>query len=99
MWNHHRIRYVRNSECPGGRPDVLFFASQLSGARNCGYSVTQSDLKLAESQCEDPSLLGCSTEFLKLATIIMKEKNIPMPKNVAEGQALVKTLLDEIDQL
>ena len=27
LWNTHRIRKVRNSECPAGRPDALFFCS------------------------------------------------------------------------
>lgn len=29
LWNTYYIRRVRNSECAGGRPDVLYFTPQL----------------------------------------------------------------------
>ena len=31
MWSNHRIRFVGNSECPSGRPNVLYHAPQLTG--------------------------------------------------------------------
>lgn len=30
-WNHHRIRNSRNSETPGGIPEVLYFLPEQSG--------------------------------------------------------------------
>ena len=99
MWNHHRIRNVRNSECPNGRPEVLYHASHLSGGRNCGFSITRSDIILAKSFCMEPSLLGCSEEFMKLANVIMKENGLKMPENADEGKRLAEFLLHEIELL
>ena len=76
LWNYHRVRRVRNSESPPGRPDVLFFSPHLTGGRNCSYSTSTTDVELATRFCVEPSALGCSDEFLELATIIMREQNI-----------------------
>mgnify|MGYP001056266748 CR=1 FL=1 len=99
MWNHHRIRNVRNSECPNGRPEVLYHASHLFGGRNCGFSISRSDIIHAKSFCMEPSLLGCSEEFMKLANVIMKENGLKMPENADEGKRLVEFLLHEIELL
>ncbi|XP_066933073.1 uncharacterized protein [Clytia hemisphaerica] len=29
LWNSHHVRRVRNSECPSGKPDVLYFAQNF----------------------------------------------------------------------
>ena len=34
LWNNHRIRKVRNSECPSGRPNVLYLLPNLNGGRD-----------------------------------------------------------------
>ena len=45
---------MRNSNSPGGRPDVLYFTPE-------GLRVTDShDINLAMDYCETPSLFGCS---------------------------------------
>ena len=31
LWNNHRIRKVKNSECPFGRPSVLYLTSHIYG--------------------------------------------------------------------
>ena len=97
MWNSHRIRYVRNSECPGGRPDVLFFAPHHSGGRDCKFPLLQSELQLAKECCTESRMFGCSTEFVQLARIIMQENQLVMPMNVVEAKELFETLIDEID--
>ena len=34
LWNNYHIRKVRNSECPNGKPDILYFASGQNDYRN-----------------------------------------------------------------
>ena len=46
LWNNHRIRNVRNSECPPGRPDVLYFTPQLHIGVDCKFPVV-SDVRIA----------------------------------------------------
>ena len=98
LWNSHRIRDVSNSECPGGRPDVLYFAPHRSGGRDCKFPLVQSDLQLAKEHCAETLNFGCSNEFLQCARIIMHQYQITTPPvNLAEAQELFETLLDEID--
>lgn len=99
MWNNYRIRKVRNSESPGGKPVVLFFAPHLSGGTDCSYRIRQSDIDLVNEYCEETPFLGCTSEFLELASIIMQEKDIGMPKNAYDAKVLFNVLLSEIDQL
>ena len=35
LWNNHFIRKSLNGECPGGRPDVLFYTPSPVGGRDC----------------------------------------------------------------
>ena len=34
LWNNHRIREIRNSECPAGRPDLLYHLPPTPDAKN-----------------------------------------------------------------
>ena len=99
MWNNHRIRPVKNSECPSGQSEILYFAPHLSGSRDCIYSVTETDVNLTKSYSEDPIFSGCSKEFLELSTVITKGKGINMPKSTSEAKTLVKVLIKEINLL
>ena len=50
VWKGHRIPHVRNSNNPGGYPDVFYFTPK-------GLGVTEShDVKLAKYYCETLSL-------------------------------------------
>ena len=46
MWNNHRTRAVRNSECPAGRPAVIYDAPELFGGYESGRTVAINDLNL-----------------------------------------------------
>ena len=45
MWNTHYIREVRNSECPLGRPNVLYFMPDQSGGRSFRFPGNELDIK------------------------------------------------------
>ena len=80
LWNTHRIRHIRNSNRLGGCPDVLYFTPKGLGITDCKFPLDSHDLNLAMDYCENPSLFGCSAEFLELSRIIMQEKNLTVPK-------------------
>ena len=71
LWNSHRIRHIRNSNSPVGRPDVLYFTPEGSGVTDWKFPLDSHDLNLAIAYCETPSLFGCSTELLELSRYIM----------------------------
>ena len=71
MWTNHRMRTVRNSECPAGRPAVIYDAPELFGGYESGRPVAIKDLILAKTISLEPSLLGCSSNFLNFASLIM----------------------------
>ena len=60
-----RIREVRNSECPAGRPDVLYHLPPTSDENHFGFDVSQHDIELGRSFCQNYSKTGCSKEMLK----------------------------------
>lgn len=101
LWNNHRIRYNRNSECPTDRPDVLYFNPELFSGRNCRYEVSTFHTDTAKEQCMAPLFLECSEDFINLATLIMQEnQKTVMQENqesVTEARNLYEMLLQEIE--
>ena len=49
--------------------------------------------------CEKLLYLGCSDEFLQLATLIMRDSNLSMPVTAQESKVLFKYVINEIEQL
>ena len=39
LWNCHRIRHIRNSNSPGGLPDVLYFIPEGLGVTDCKFPL------------------------------------------------------------
>ena len=99
LWNNHRIRYNRNSECPTDRPDVLHFALELFSGRNCGYEVSTFHIDTAKEQFTTPLFLGCSEDFINLATLIMQENQKTVPESVTEVRNLYELLLQETENI
>ena len=59
LWNNHRIRSVRNAECPGGRPHALYYLPGKDGTSDCSFPVSLNNLIIAQLHCRQPSILGC----------------------------------------
>ena len=68
MCNNHRIRNGRNAECPGGRPDVLYFNPAAAGATDYKFPLDGEKLDPALKFCVYPSLANCTEVFLSLAS-------------------------------
>lgn len=93
QWNLHRVRPSRNGESPRGLPDILYFLPEIKGARNLITVVSPDDIQIAEQRCcNRPSETSCTDEFCELASVIMQEKNIGMPKTRDDAIILYSVL-------
>ena len=97
LWNNHYIRATKNGECIPDRPDVLHYTPPTSGGRDCKLSVNNTDVTAAYSLCEKLLYLGCSDEFLQLATLIMRSSNLSMPVTTQESKELFQYVINEIE--
>ena len=77
----------------------LYYTPTISRGRDCKLSVNSADVTAAYSLCEKLPYLGCSNEFLQLATLIMRDSNSSMPVTAQEGKELSEYVMNEIEQL
>ena len=94
LWNSHRIRPVRNAECPGGRPDVLYFLSGGDETRDCSFPVTINNFILGQLQCTPQKIFGCTDELINLATIVLRQEGLSIPQTVDEAKHLYLLLIN-----
>lgn len=99
FWNSHRIRKVRNSECPAGRPDFIHVSPSHYGVTDGGIVISQGDLLAAKPFISCDLMFGCSREYVELAKILMYENGFSMPHSVNEAMSLYLLLISEIDNL
>ena len=94
LWNSHRIRPVRSAECPGGRPDVLYFLSGGDETSDCSFPVTINDFILGQLQCTPQAIFGCTDELMNLATIVLRQESLSIPQTVDEAKHLYLLLIN-----
>ncbi|XP_057311869.1 uncharacterized protein LOC130649584 [Hydractinia symbiolongicarpus] len=99
LWNNHRIRKVRNSESPAGRPNVLYHLPERDGGEDYKCSVNSNDLAVAEIHIQQPLLFGCSEVMSELLAIIMNEKQMTLPNSTEKAKELFKVLTEEMYNL
>ena len=95
-WNNHFIRKSRNTEWPGGRPDVLLHTPSLVGGRDCRSPFVEADANLALPYCETPELFGSSDDIVNFAALIMNERNAALPRTPHQAKKLFETLLQNL---
>jgi len=99
-WNVHRIRPSTNLESPSGKPDILYFLPELTGAQHYGIPIDMDEIEIAEFMCaERQQAKGCCPAFKGLAEMIMEDEGLDVPTNVDEARQLYLVLLDLIDDL
>ena len=100
LWNLHKIRPSTNAESPSGRPDMLYFAPEVTGGEDLKEPVDLEDVDVAEESCchRSPES-GCVDEFTQLVSIIMQEQNLNMAKTAEEAVVLYSILLESIEDL
>lgn len=99
-WNTHSIRPVSNSETPNGKPDVLYFLPETQGHDD--FKCTSEDFLLTaevveELCCTSESIWSCTPKFQKLASMIMEEEGLIMPKSVRNAEDLYIHLQTSIE--
>ena len=97
IWNTHRIRSVRNSECSAGRPNVIYYAPERFGGSEMGFPLNLNDLIVAKQFCQEPSSFGCSTEFLNFAALMMQQNNTQLPTTASEARDLYVTIIQQLE--
>ena len=99
-WNTHRIRPSANLESPSGRPDILYFLSQVNNTHDYATPVDLEEIEIAEEEfAENAPQRGCSRHFNELAEMIMYDERLQMPETAVEAEHLYITLLSLIDDL
>lgn len=101
-WNTHSIRPVNTAETPAGRPDQLYFMPHIQANQDfkCGFEELDVTLEAAEElYCYRESEWGCSAEFQELASILMFEEDLSMPRSAQEAEDLYVRLLLLIEAL
>lgn len=99
FWNNHHMRQVRHSSSPAGRPNILFFAPQLSNGMDYKFPVNDEDLALARDFTSPPSSAGCCMEMETFGNMIMNERLIALPINAESAKELFWILVHEIDNI
>lgn len=99
MWNTHYIREVKNSECPSGRPNVLYYMPEMSNGRKCSFPISRHDIQEAQYFCHPSSLIGCTEEYRELISSIMINKGLQLPVTADEAKQLFVALVNEIELL
>ena len=97
LWNNHRIREVKNVECPGGIPNVLYHAPQVTGGVNCFYPVGQSDLNLAKQFTTESTSFPCDKDIAFTCRALMIDNNKDFPQTADEARHLYIFLIDELE--
>ena len=96
LWKHHCTREVRNSECPAGRPDVLYHLPSSPDAKNFGFDVSQHDIEIGRPFCKNYSKTGCSEEMLQFGLILMAENNFEDPSSAVEPKKLYLKIISDL---
>lgn len=96
LWNNHRIRKSRNSECPPGRPNVLFFSPEIHDSNSYGLPLLDNEYEIAKNFVEEPNLFGCTYEVAELVTIIAFENNIDTIENIFMAKYLFSLCIQEL---
>lgn len=96
-WNSHRIRTVSESESPGGRPDILYFTPEMTGANDLKIVCTDNDIDEIEDRVERwPNDFLCSEEMIELVhTVMGRDCN---PRNVDEARGMFEDFFARLRQ-
>lgn len=91
------MRRTRNSECPPGRPDVLFYAPDESNGTDYKFDVTRKDIETANNFVTQLPIFSCLDSSLQLFQRIMSERNLEYPSDVKSAESLFINLIAEIN--
>ena len=97
MWNNHCIRSSREAECPGGKPDVLYYTPSYSGGTECKFRLNHTDPELVKQNIEYSEFPGYTQELREQLGTVMVEQNINFPDNYVKARELHLKLIEETE--
>ena len=97
LWNTHYVRRTRNSECPPGRPDVLFYAPGESNGTDCKFDVARRDIDITQEFVTELPIFSCLNSSLQLFQGIMSDRHFEYPTDVTSAKSLFLNFIEEID--
>ena len=95
---NHTIRNSREAESPGGKPDALFYTTEVTGGENKSVPVNERSLQVIKSLYKNSGDSVYSEEFLKLVAIVMHENALNIPTNIRDPKLLYLKLVEEIER-
>ena len=97
LWNVKTFFQPRVSP---GRPNIFFFMPETMGSHDYIIPVSLDDIELTEERYTiKAEENGCDEDFNELATLIMDNKQLEMPRNAEEATRLYLSLLDSVDNI
>lgn len=98
-WNAHRVRRNRNGVAISGKPNVLYYQTELFGTMDYKFNVNE-DIRIIRDVTKTipPPELGCSDEFAEVALTIMLENDFNLPNNYIDILSLYENLKEKIRQ-
>ena len=97
MWNTHYVRELRDSECPPGQPNVLYFMPEQPGGRSFRFPVSEMDINACHPFLELPDVNDCTDEMHELVRLIMREEELALPSNATEAKHGFISIIRNID--
>ncbi|CAH0550629.1 unnamed protein product [Brassicogethes aeneus] len=95
-WNMHLIRKNRHSNCPSGRPDVIFNFPQIHNSRDHLIVVEEEHLQICEEECVFLDCPCSNNDVHDLCKIVLDELGSDKPTDPFYALNLYKELRDEI---
>lgn len=96
LWNNHYVRKSRNSECPPGRPNVLFYAPERSRGIDCKFDISRRDIEIAREFADELPIFCCSDSSLNIFLTVMAERNLQYPTNITSARSLFSIISNEL---
>ena len=100
-WNNHKIRKSHAAESPDGRPEFMYCLPEDYGGNESKVPMSLLDFSTVSSIYSTSANYSfcCSMEFVKLATAVMSENNLPWPSNRDESETLFLKLTNVLGSI
>ena len=103
IWNNHTIRRQTNSECPSGKPNIMYHLPQCFHATDRSQPIlfAEDEIDEVEAQyCKSYPPYGCSDAFTDVVRYIIEDdiENFEMPTTTDEALSLYTRLIELLDE-
>lgn len=96
-WNAHTIRSQKHTECPTGKPDILYFSPELFQSHNYGTPIDMEEVNICKDLYGKQPPHGYSSQFLDIVQLLRGEAS--KPATVDEALDMYVNIIDDIDKI